>query len=91
MNLKQIRKHIDAIDDEILHLIKKRLKYSQALAKVKFNEKLQIYDEAREQEILDKIKINSGEIGKYVLLIFLEILNLSKLIQQDLQNNMKKN
>ncbi len=91
MNLEQIRKQIDFIDNEILRLIKKRFEYSETLAKVKFNEGLKIYDEVRERKILDKIKINSGEFEKYVLPIFVEILTSSKLIQQDLHNDMKKN
>lgn len=91
MNLVQIREQIDFIDNEILRLIKKRFEYSETLAKVKFNEGLKIYDEVRERRILDKIKINSGEFEKYVLPVFVEILTSSKLIQQDLHNDMKKN
>lgn len=91
MNLEQIREQIDFIDNEVLRLIKKRFEYSETLAKVKFNEGLKIYDEVRERKILDKIKINSGEFEKYVLPIFVEILTSSKLIQQDLHNDMKKN
>lgn len=91
MNLEQVREQIDAIDDGILHLTKKRFEYSSILAKIKFNEGLQIYDEAREQKILDKVKIKSGEFEKYIIPVFAEILNSSKLIQKDLQNNMKKN
>lgn len=91
MNLVQIREQIDFIDNEILRLIKKRFEYSKTLAKVKFNEGLKIYDEVRERKILDKIKINSGEFEKYVLPVFVEILTSSKLIQQDLHNDMKKN
>ncbi len=91
MNLEQIRKQIDFIDNEILRLIKKRFEYSETLVKVKFNEGLKIYDEVRERKILDKIKINSGEFEKYVLPVFVEILTSSKLIQQDLHNDMKKN
>ncbi len=91
MNLVQIREQIDFIDNEILRLIKKRFEYSKTLAKVKFNEGLKIYDEVRERKILDKVKINSGEFEKYVLPVFVEILTSSKLIQQDLHNDMKKN
>lgn len=91
MNLEQIREQIDFIDNEVLRLIKKRFEYSETLAKVKFNEGLKIYDEVRERKILDKIKINSGEFEKYVLPIFVEILTSSKLIQQDLHNDMKEN
>lgn len=91
MNLVQIREQIDFIDNEILRLIKKRFEYSETLAKVKFNEGLKIYDEVRERKILDKVKINSGEFEKYVLPVFVEILASSKLIQQDLHNDMKKN
>ena len=38
MNLEQIRKQIDKIDDEILNLILKRMECSRLIAEIKFDE-----------------------------------------------------
>lgn len=90
MNLAEIRRQIDVIDDEILTLILKRLEYSGIIAKIKLDNGLLIYDESREQAILSRVKLASGKSYKYVLPIFREILNTSKLIQQEARNSAKE-
>ncbi len=90
MNLAEIRRQIDAIDDELLTLILKRLECSGIIAKIKLDNGLPIYDESREQAILSKVKLDSGKSYKYVLPVFLEILNTSKLIQQEVRNSAKE-
>lgn len=90
MNLAEIRRQIDVIDDEILTLILKRLEYSGIIAKIKLDNGLPIYDEAREQAILSRVKLASGKSYKFVLPIFLEILNTSKLIQQEARNSARE-
>lgn len=90
MNLAEIRRQIDVIDDEILTLILKRLEYSGIIAKIKLDNGLPIYDESREQAILGRVKLASGKSYKFVLPIFLEILNTSKLIQQEARNSAKE-
>lgn len=90
MKLEEIRRQIDVIDDEILTLILKRLEYSGIIAQIKLDNGLPIYDEAREQAILSRVKLASGKSYKYVLPIFLEILNTSKLIQQEARNSAKE-
>lgn len=86
MNLEQIRKQIDKLDDEILELLLQRIKYSKMIAEIKFNDKLPIFDAKREDEIFYRLKSNSDENYKYVVDIFFEILSASKHIQQDLIN-----
>lgn len=90
MNLVEIRRQIDVLDDEILTLILKRLEYLGIIAKIKLGNGLPIYDESRERAILSRVKLASGKGYKYVLPIFLEILNTSKLIQQEAQNSAKE-
>lgn len=90
MNLAEIRRQIDVIDDEILTLILKRLEYSGIIAKIKLDNGLPIYDESREQAILSRVKLASGKSYKYVLPIFREILSSSKLIQQEVRNSAKE-
>lgn len=90
MNLAETRRQIDVIDDELLTLILKRLEYSGIIAKIKLDNGLPIYDESREQAILSRLKLASGKSYKFVLPIFLEILNTSKLIQQEARNSAKE-
>lgn len=90
MNLAEIRRQIDVLDDEILTLILKRLEYLGIIAKIKLGNGLPIYDESRERAILSRVKLASGKSYKYVLPVFLEILNASKLIQQEVRNSAKE-
>ena len=87
MNLEQIRKKIDEIDDEILSLVFKRIECSKLIAEIKFNERIQVYDELREEEILNRIKLKSADDYKYISTIFEEVLASSKLIQNDIIKN----
>lgn len=90
MNLDEIRRQIDALDDELLTLILRRLEYSGIIAKIKLENGLPIYDGPREQAIFSRVKLASGKSYKYVLPIFLEILSSSKLIQQKARNSAKE-
>lgn len=90
MRLEEIRRQIDALDDELLILILKRLEYSGIIAKIKLDNGLPIYDESREHAILSRVKLDSGKSYKFVLPIFLEILNASKLIQKEARNSAKE-
>ena len=56
MNLEQIRKQIDKIDDDILNLLLERMECSRLIAKIKYEKNIPIFDKIREQEIFDDIK-----------------------------------
>ena len=86
MNLEQIRKQIDKIDDDILNLL---LECSRLIAKIKYEKNIPIFDKIREQEIFDDIKLKSEDNYKYVFPIFLEILNSSKTLQKEITKNSK--
>ena len=87
MTLEEIRKQIDEIDNEILKLLLKRLQYSKQIADLKFDSSTPIYDETRENEILNRLKVNSKDNHKYIAPIFSEILTTSKNIQEEIFNN----
>ena len=65
MNLEQLRVQIDKIDDEILNLILKRMECSRLIAEIKFDENIPIYDEMREQEIFEDVRVKSADNYKY--------------------------
>ena len=57
MDLKEIRKEIDATDDEILRLFLKRMDLCVGVAKYKKENNMQVFQGKREQEILERINL----------------------------------
>ena len=55
MILEKYRNKIDAIDDEIVKLLRKRLNISYKIGKYKTKKNMRIYDKKREIEIFNKI------------------------------------
>jgi monofunctional chorismate mutase len=76
--LREIRKQIDKIDEEILILLNKRMQLCEQVAKVKKKANLQIEDKKREEEILQKV----GEFRS----VFEEIIKLCKDAQKRIIN-----
>ncbi len=72
--LKELRKQIDSIDEEILILLNKRVRLCIEIAKVKKKANLQLEDQKREHEILQKV-------GTFKP-IFEEIIKLCKNIEK---------
>lgn len=55
MDLKYFREQIDIIDNELLRLFVARMKLSNQIANYKKEHHLPIYDQVREQEILQLV------------------------------------
>lgn len=84
MSIADIREQIDAIDQELVQLLKKRMTCSLEIARIKKAENLPVYHPSREQEILDRVKTECGETyGDYITDIYRQILSSSR----DLQNS----
>ncbi|MFZ0451098.1 MAG: prephenate dehydratase [Desulfatiglandaceae bacterium] len=81
MSLKEIRRAIDILDSEILHLLNHRMEL--ALMAKKF--KSEIQDNSREKEVLDKIRRNSTGLihGELTEKIYIEIIKEGKKLQQN--------
>ena len=71
MNLEELRKEIDKVDEAIVDLLQKRMDISKEIGEIKKSKDVPVKDEEREREILDKVpeKLKS---------IFNEIINKSK-------------
>lgn len=67
-NLKSLRNLIDRIDEEIFHLLKKRVHYAKKIARHKKNP----YDPFREREVLEKMR--KRKVGP----VFREIISLCR-------------
>lgn len=83
MKLEDWRKEIDAVDLQILNLIRQRTKIVREIGVLKAQAGLSVIDANREKEILKKI---SGMIGsvpenKSIVNIFKEIIRESRRIQ----------
>ncbi len=82
MDLKEYRKKIDAIDDEVLELLNKRMEYVKAIGELKHKSGSPIYRPEREKEILDRLKstrrrfLNDAAIDAIYLEIFAVSRNL---------------
>ncbi|MFA7473184.1 MAG: chorismate mutase, partial [Spirosomataceae bacterium] len=59
MKLKQIREKIDAIDDELLVLLNKRMELVREVGLLKQAERSVIYRPEREKEILERLISNN--------------------------------
>ena len=53
--MNKIRRDIDKLDDKIFKLLKARLSKAKKIASLKKYMKVQVNDDEREQEILDKL------------------------------------
>jgi len=85
MNLDDIRKEIDAIDDQIAALLNKRMEIVAKVAEYKKQTGTGIADNKRENEIL--ARVCTGENGAELKLVFEKIMEISKLKQKKLIDN----
>ena len=83
-DLKNLRKEIDLIDDELMKLLIKRFHLSIEVKKVKQINNIAVLDNKREQEIIDKV-LNIDEasnIKDAVLEVYQCLLKTSKDLQK---------
>lgn len=76
MELNEIRKRIDAIDDQIINLLSERIRLAIQTAGLKSN----VEDPAREKEVLERLLSLCGDAidPDFIKLIYLEIFKESK-------------
>ena len=82
MSLDNIRKEIDAIDNELVPLLKKRMLCSLKVAEIKREQNLPVLHPEREQAIIDKVSDAGGEFGSYIASVYREIMGVSREAQQ---------
>ncbi|MCL2528832.1 MAG: chorismate mutase [Coriobacteriia bacterium] len=84
MDINEIRNRIDAVDERILEAFIERMRLSEEVAEYKQRNALPLENIAREQEVLQKVKENSGKYGLYAQELFSTLIKLSKDQQQEL-------
>ena len=82
--LTKARKKINEIDEQMSKLFEQRMKTSKEVAEYKIKHSLPIYDEKREQEVINKNLqyIEDNEIKEYYIDFLTEVMNISKKYQE---------
>ena len=83
--LKQLRQKIDALDDQILQLLSKRVQTCKAIGLAKKAQGLPIHDSSREQEVYQKIKTKATDLSlssEQVEAVYREIVNMCSAVQE---------
>ncbi len=90
MELSDIRKEIDAIDSELLPLFLERMKLSAEAVKYKKEHSLPILSKTRENEILERVMSESGDLEQYSHRLYMMIFELSRAYQATLFDGKSK-
>jgi chorismate mutase/prephenate dehydratase len=87
MNLEEIRRETDVIDDEIAALFEKRLKLVESVAQVKKDTNTSVLKPTREREIVSRLtEKHEGVKADYLELLFTTIFDISRSHQIVLTN-----
>ncbi|MBQ3080272.1 MAG: chorismate mutase [Clostridia bacterium] len=84
MELSEIRREIDEIDQGILELFLKRMNLSIEVAKYKIQNNLPVLNRERERQILKDVMAKAGEDEAYAYRLFSVLMALSKAKQGNL-------
>jgi len=85
-SIGDLRKEIDELDKQIINLLKKRTDIAKKIGELKLEKKLPTRDNAREQEVLDRVAAGASEQGlnpELAKCIFREIIKLSVEAQKE--------
>ncbi len=79
MDLNEIRKEIDKIDDQLIKLLEQRSQLACDVAQYKKEHNMEVFQQGREQFILDKVEAAvSDEMKTTANVVFTTIMDLSK-------------
>ncbi len=81
MDLLDLRKQIDDIDEQLIPLLIKRMGISKQVAEYKVQRGLPVLNEQREKEILDDVRSKCGEQGETIATVFSATMDASRALQ----------
>ena len=86
MNLEELRKSLDRIDEKILELLSRRADISKKIKKYKEKKNIPVFDPQREEEVINRILLKNGGLLKEKQLrsIYKEILSACRSLQEPL-------
>ncbi len=83
MDLTSLRSEIDNIDNQILELFKRRMEINIDVAKYKQANNMQIFQQGRENQVIERVTANSPDwLKNGTESLFLQIMDIGKSIQQ---------
>ena len=79
----KLRQKIDKLDENIIHLLKKRMQISKEVGRLKEELQLPVEDKTREQEIIDRLIQQTGKnlSEEQLMRIFTAVFTSSKQVQ----------
>lgn len=83
-DLKEIRKDIDKIDNQLIELFKQRMDCARDVGIYKQANNIPVLNEGRENEILDAVEEKGGEYGASARLLYSNIMELSRALQHNI-------
>jgi chorismate mutase len=84
--IKNLRKHIDKIDQEILKNLKERIRITEIIGRIKKSGHSVILDEKRESDILDSLLTTGNKYGideKFIISLWRQIIEYSYKVQEE--------
>lgn len=85
LDLKEIRRNLDAIDDQLITLFRNRMALSSQVAAYKKESGMPILDTGRERQIINRVSAAAGEeMEHYAKLLYQTIFNVSRAYQAEL-------
>lgn len=82
MSIELLRKEIDAVDDQLVALLKARFDMSRAIGEEKKKKGLPVYDAAREEVLLLRLEEAAAPYGGEVRVLYEKIMELSRKLQR---------
>ena len=88
MELLELRKEIDRIDNQFVDLFLKRMELCKQIAIYKSRNGLSVNVPGREEEVLRSVEVQAGEeMRDYALRLYAAVFELSKEYQEQTINN----
>jgi len=84
-DIKQLRKRIDEIDDQILQALSERIRICKAIGDMKKKQGLAIKDPDRENQVFKRIKEKSAQFTLdpvQIEAVYREIVNICSAVQE---------
>ena len=81
--LNEIRKEINAIDNQLLPLLMRRMDAAGKVADIKREAGIPVLDAQREQQILDRIRERGGAYGTALQGVYAAMMEASRALQHD--------
>ena len=82
MSIELLRKEIDAVDDQLVTLLKARFDLSRAIGEEKKKKSLPVYDPEREGLLLSRLEKQAAPYGGEVRALYERIMELSRKLQR---------